>query len=601
MLEELEIRNLGSISHALFTPSHSMTAITGETGAGKSMLLSAISLISGGKAQLSRIAANADESWVQGVFCTYKDSSLANLLQSSGIYLEESDTNNSKLDVYVSRSVPKNGRSRATVSGKGVPKTLLSQISSYAITIHGQSDQLRIASKANQRDFLDIIANDSAELKEYYNAFQDWKSAKESYNRITNQESSVRQRADYLRESLEKIDHIDPKPNEDIDLIEKRNRIENAAQIIRGVSDAVSSIDASQIDYSSDSIDILHLIDNAIKALRSIRVEGLYDDILNQLDDISAQLSDIVMQLTQQLDIDESQEDLDSINARIHDLNELTRRWGPKIEDVLEWSKKARYELEDLDDSPEAIKRAKELCNEKYCDALRLAKILTEKRVDAARKLSDDVTEELKSLAMQDALLIVKVVENEKDGSGDIRLDSHGADSIEFLFKPFPASSDLPIASSASGGELSRLMLAMELVAARCRRNDNHEMTFIFDEVDAGVGGVAALELGKRLAQLAKSCQVIVVTHLAQVASFADTQYVVRKTIEHKDNSLDQNDSAADSAAASDSDSSTLLADTTITKLGYEDRVLEIARMLSGSDSKASLQHARELLENSKI
>ena len=238
---------------------------------------------------------------------------------------------------------------------------------------------------------------------------------------------------------------------------------------------------------------------------------------------------------------------------------------------------------------------------------MRLAKILTEKRVDAARKLSDDVTEELKSLAMADALLIVKVTENEKDGSGVIRLDSHGADSIEFLFKPFPASSDLPIASSASGGELSRLMLAMELVAARCRRNDNHEMTFIFDEVDAGVGGVAALELGKRLAQLAKSCQVIVVTHLAQVASFADTQYVVRKTIEHKENSLNQNDSAADSATSSDSDSdsdsdsSTLLADTTITKLGYEDRVLEIARMLSGSDSKASLQHARELLENSKI
>lgn len=592
MLEELEIRNLGPISHAVITPSYGMTAITGETGAGKSMLLSAIRLIYGGKADSSRIASFASESWAQGVFSVSKSGIVSNLLQESGIDVEESEGDDSKIDVYVSRTVPKSGRSRAVVSGCSVPKTLLDKICSQTITIHGQSDQLRIATSAKQREFLDSISCDSKELQEYSVAFKEWQDAVESYNRLINQESSSRQRADYLRESLEKIRQIDPKRNEDEELKAKRDRIENAAQIVGAISEAISSLDASQIDYGAiDSVDALHLVDNASKSIRSIRVDGDYRAIANQLDDISSQISDIVMQLAQQLDVDESQEDLDAINNRIHDLSDLTRRWGPQIDDVLEWAKKAQFELEDLDDSPEAIDRAKKACDKYYSNAKNLADKLYDLRKSAAEKFSFEVSKELESLAMQDAQLLIKVNRRKVDETGVVDLDSHGLDNVEFLFKPFPSSDYLPMGSSASGGELSRLMLAMELVAAKFNNSDSHSMTFIFDEVDAGVGGVAAVELGKRLAQLAKSSQVIVVTHLAQVASFADVQFVVRKSF---------SDSSVSGDSSNDFDSS-LVVDTTVTKLDDSQREQEIARMLSGSQSQASLEHARELLKTSKI
>ena len=592
MLEELEIRNLGPISHAVITPSYGMTAITGETGAGKSMLLSAIRLISGGKADSSRITSFASESWAQGVFSVPKSGIVSNLLQESGIDVEESEGDDSKIDVYVSRTVPKSGRSRAVVSGCSVPKTLLDKICSQTITIHGQSDQLRIATSAKQREFLDSISCDSKELQEYSVAFKEWQDSVESYNRLINQESSSRQRADYLRESLEKIRQVDPKQNEDEELKAKRDRIENAAQIVRGLGEAISALDSSQIDYGAiDSVDALHLIDNASKALRSIKVSGNYEDFASSLEDISSQISDIVMQLAQQLDVDESQEDLDAINNRIHDLSDLTRRWGPQIDDVLEWAKKAQFELEDLDDSPEAIDRAKKACDKYYANAKNLADKLYDLRKSAAEKFSFEVSKELESLAMQDAQLLIKVNRRKVDETGVVDLDSHGLDNVEFLFKPFPSSDYLPMGSSASGGELSRLMLAMELVAAKFNNSDSHSMTFIFDEVDAGVGGVAAVELGKRLAQLAKSSQVIVVTHLAQVASFADAQFVVRKSF---------SDSSVSGDSSNDFDSS-LVVDTTVTKLDDLQREQEIARMLSGSQSQASLEHARELLKTSKI
>lgn len=594
MLEELEIRNLGPISNAVITPSKGMTAITGETGAGKSMLLSAIKLISGGKADLAKVSSFADESWAQGVFSVPKSSDVAQILQESGINAEECEDDDSKEEVYVSRSVPKTGRSRSVISGYSVPKSLLESVCSHTITIHGQSDQLRIATVSKQREFLDSISCNSKELQDYELAFNKWQNAVEAYNRLINQQSSSRQRADYLRESLEKIRQVDPKPNEDENLKAKRDRIENAAQIVGSISEAISSLDASQIDYGAiDSVDALHLVDNAARAIRSIRVDGDYSAIANQLDDISSQISDIVMQLAQQLDVDESQEDLDAINNRIHDLSDLTRRWGPQIDDVLEWAKKAQFELEDLDDSPEAVARAKDLCEKTYKDAENLAEALYNTRKVVAEKFSEEVSKELESLSMPDAQLLINVSKSAKNKDGKFDLNVHGLDSVEFLFKPFPASNYLPMGSSASGGELSRLMLAMELVAAKQNRSNNQSMTFIFDEVDAGVGGVAAVELGKRLALLAKSSQVIVVTHLAQVAAFANVQFVVRKKIK----------SAADSVADSSADSgeNSSFADTTVSKLDEISRQSEIARMLSGSQSQASLDHAKELLENSKV
>lgn len=585
MLEELEIRNLGPITHALITPSAHMTAITGETGAGKSMLLSAIKLISGAKADVARVSPHAEEAWVQGVFSAPKTSEVVNTLEQAGINLEASENDENQSDIYISRTLPKSGRSRSAISGCAVPKTLLEEICSNMITIHGQSDQLRITTSAKQRELLDIVAENNELSKQYLQAYKDWQNANELCERLKNQESSARQRADYLRESLESIKNVDPRPNEDEDLRSKRDRIENAAQIVSAVSTALSCLDVSQIDYgtSVESADASSLIQRASQALQSINVDSSFSDLAQQLEDIHAQLDDIVMQLARQLDVEASEEDLDALNARIHDLSELTRRWGPTLKDVLDWAQKAQFELEDLDDSPEAIERANAKCQKCYEKAFELAKKLHETRLIAANKLSKDVSEELSSLAMQDAELHIKVYSRQEDISGFVQLNTYGFDEVEFLFRPFPSSPDLPMGKSASGGELSRLMLAMELVIAKVSKRDDKMMTFIFDEVDAGVGGKAAVELGKRLAQLAKHAQVIVVTHLPQVASFANVQFAVQKK---------QSGNIADNDIFDG-------VDTTVTKLEGIAREQEIARMLDGSESQTSLEHARELLNTS--
>ena len=585
MLEELEIRNLGPIAHALIAPSAHMTAITGETGAGKSMLLSAIKLISGGKADSARVSVNAKEAWVQGVFSVPKSSEVEDIVNQAGINLETSENNINQSDMYVSRTIPQEGRSRATLSGCAVPKTLLEKVSSQLVTIHGQSDQLRLATCAKQREVLDKIANNSELLKKYTQAYRDWKEAKAVCERLENQESSARQRADYLRESLTRIRDVNPRPNEDEELRSRRERIENAAQIINSVSTALASLDSSQIDYGAaeSSEDALTLIDKASQALRSANINSSFGEIVNQLDDIRSQIDDVVMQLAQQLDVDANEEDLDALNSRIHDLTELTRRWGPTLDNVLDWAEKVQFELEDLDDSPEAIEKARATCNKRYIEALNIAEELYSTRVKAAEKLSDEVSEELSSLAMKGAELIIQV-NSRKNSTSTEKLDSYGIDDIEFLFRPFPASPNLPMSKSASGGELSRLMLAIELVISKFSENDNKTMTFIFDEVDSGVGGVAAVELGKRLAQLAKHAQVIVVTHLPQVASFANVQLAVKKSL-------------VENATSESADE---CADTTVMQLEGDAREEEIARMLSGSNSQTSLNHARELLETSR-
>lgn len=282
----------------------------------------------------------------------------------------------------------------------------------------------------------------------------------------------------------------------------------------------------------------------------------------------------MVFSLSGEVDNEASVEDLDAINGRIHELDELTRRWGPELSrrDHVEGQGRIRFggfgRL--AGKGRTAGSRTRQLLEA----AKKAAQTVSKRRRAAAKELASKVTAELDSLAMGTSKLEIRVAEREQ-------LDATGADDIEFLFTPFPGSPQLPMGKSASGGELSRLMLALELVAAEkhvVAGGTVPPMTFIFDEVDAGVGGKAAVELGARLAKLAQSAQVLVVTHLPQVASWADEQYVVAKG-ETKDGSIA----------------------TTISQVRGDERVHEIARMLSGSESETSLEHAEELLKSSVL
>lgn len=565
MLEELEIHNLGPIRSALIAPAGGMTAITGETGAGKSMLLSAIRLISGGPSDGGRVSVGASEAWAQGVFEVASSPAAVAVAHEAGFEPEDGE-------LFLSRKVPASGRSRSMLSGRSVPRSVLGSIAAELVTIHGQADQLRIASSVRQREFLDRYAGDDVALAAYGKAWNALRAMDERLERLSSQESSMRQQADYLRESIERINRIDPQPGEMTELRARRDRIENAAEIAEGVNRALSALDASQVVDDVESSSATDLIDRASQALRAIHVDGMFSELADRLDSISTDLSDVVFTLSGEVDNDLGMEDLDAINGRIHELDDLIRRWGPELSDVIAWRDQAVFDLEDLDASPEKVSQLQAEREKLFGEALKAARAVSKRRVAAAKELAAKVTAELESLAMSGSKLEIRVSERE-------HLDASGADGIDFLFTPFPGSPQMPMGKSASGGELSRLMLALELVAAEkhvVAGGSVPPMTFIFDEVDAGVGGKTAVELGARLAKLAQSAQVIVVTHLPQVASWADEQYVVAK---------------------GETDNGSIA--TTINQVRGEARVHEIARMLSGSESEASLEHAEELLKSS--
>ena len=460
------------------------------------------------------------------------------------------------------------------LSGRSVPRSVLASVAAELVTIHGQADQLRIATVSRQREFLDRYAGDEVALAAYGKTWNALRAMDERLERLSSQESSMRQQADYLRESIERINRVDPQPGEMDELRARRDRIENAAEIAEGVTRALGALDASQVADDVESASAADLIDRASQALRAIHVEGVFSELADRLDSISTDLSDVVFSLSGEVDNEASVEDLDAINGRIHELDELTRRWGPELSDVITWRDKAVYDLEDLDASPEKVEQLEAERAQLLEAAEKAAQAVSKRRRAAAKELASKVTAELDSLAMGTSKLEIRVAEREQ-------LDATGADDIEFLFTPFPGSPQLPMGKSASGGELSRLMLALELVAAEkhvVAGGTVPPMTFIFDEVDAGVGGKAAVELGARLAKLAQSAQVLVVTHLPQVASWADEQYVVAKG-ETDDGSIA----------------------TTINQVRGEARVHEIARMLSGSESETSLEHAEELLKSSVL
>ncbi|MDF7663740.1 DNA repair protein RecN [Bifidobacterium sp. ESL0763] len=633
MLEELEVRNLGPIRSAMLRPGKGMTAITGETGAGKSMLLSALRMISGDSAKVARVSPKADKAWAQGIFDVDPNGAAAGIARDSEVLADEGQADPDPdeaghLELFLTRTVPVSGRSRAVLCGHSVPRALLGDVARELVTIHGQADQLRIASAARQREFLDMVAEDGKELEKYRKAWSALQQADERLAKLTGQEAETRARADYLRDSIKQINDVDPKPGEEKDLKEKRARIEHAAEIAKGVGSALSALDASQVDTETDEAGASDAITHAIQALRTIHAGDAFGEAADRLESLNADLSDIVFSLSNEMGEDVSDEGLDAINARIHQLDELTRRWGPELEDVIAWRDKAAFEVEDLDASPEKVDELRQQRRQAFDAALKAARSLGSKREAAARDLAKTVTGELSSLAMAGAKLEIVVTHRgdadsrgkagaaarrkagkakgatpalasdksaktrdsgEADGqrSPTWPLDANGSDDIEFLFTPFPGSPRLPMGKSASGGELSRLMLALELSAAQKRSASSaaSDMTFIFDEVDAGVGGKAAVELGRRLAKLAASSQVIVVTHLAQVASWADTQFVVAKGKDGKDGK----------AAAGGE------VRTTVEEVTGDARVHEIARMLSGSESATSLDHAKELLSSSRL
>ncbi len=556
MIEEILIRDLGVISEAKLEFGPGLTVLTGETGAGKTMVLNALGLLLGERSDSSAIRKGQEQAFVEGRWLL-ADSAVTRIRQL-GIELEDAE-------LLVNRSVSAEGRSRAALSGKSVPVGILSEIGEQLVVVHGQSDQIRLRSAAAQREALDQFAG--AELAkvmtEYTSVYANWKQAASRLSEITTQLEARSREADQIRSAVEELTSLDPKPEEDIELAEKASKLTHLEELRIAATAAHNQLSSEGFDDSSDAITLIG------KARRSLEAVSEHDPELaalaQQLKEIGFSLNETSASISgylASLDSEGSQE-LERVQQRRADLTSAMRKYGPTLEEVISYFENSGARLLELDSSDKEIQELTALEQSLGKQATSLAKTITELRTKAASALAKSVTGELAALAMTGASLQVTVSQGSE-------LGANGADQVAILLSAYPGAEPRPLGKGASGGELSRIMLAIEVVLA----GSELAPTFIFDEVDAGVGGAAATEVGKRLATLAQNSQVIVVTHLPQVAAFATRHLRVLKSVSDQYTSTD------------------------VVHLEGEAVVEELARMLSGlSESESGKTHAKELLE----
>ncbi|MFE2875004.1 DNA repair protein RecN [Streptomyces roseus] len=565
----MRIRSLGVIDDAVVELSPGFTAVTGETGAGKTMVVTSLGLLLGGRADPALVRIGAKAAVVEGRIVMRPGAPAAVRAEEAGAELDDGA-------LLISRTVSAEGRSRAHVGGRSVPVGLLAELADDLVAVHGQTDQQGLLRPARQRQALDRYAGDAVAvpLEKYGAAYRRLRAVAAELDEITTRARERAQEADLLRFGLEEIAAVEPLAGEDAELAAEAERLGHAESLASAAQMAHAALAGDVED--PEGVDANTLVAGAHRALDAVRShDPALGALAERIGELGILLSDVAGELAGYADdLDADPLRLAAVEERRAALTQLTRKYGDSIDSVLEWAERGSARLLELDGDDERIT---ELTAER--DGLRselslLAQALTDARVEAATRFASAVTAEMASLAMPHARVTIDVrqVEDpegvEVDGR-PVAYGPSGTDEVELLLAPHPGAQPRPIAKGASGGELSRVMLAVEVVFA----GSDPVPTYLFDEVDAGVGGKAAVEVGRRLAKLAKSAQVVVVTHLPQVAAFADRQLLVEKT----------NDGSVTRSG--------------VKVLEGEDRVRELSRMLAGhEDSVSARAHAEELL-----
>lgn len=549
MIENLSIRSLGVISSAQLELTKGFTAITGETGAGKTMLLTGLGLLLGERADSSVVRSGEKQLVVEGRIIS-ADKNLHARLEDLGAEVEAGE-------ILINRIVSSDGRSKAAIGGISVPVSVLNSVAQELVAVHGQSEQIRLRSLAKQRDALDAFGGEKLlqALSAYSQVFQQYKELQQRLERLRSSSEQDAFKIERLKEQIAELQRIAPVEGELQEVSGQLERLSNVESLRLAASEVYEIVAGEELDVRSQ-------LGRAKRTLESSSDPKLRD-LAQQIADATAVVNEIALDISSYLtDLDADPQTLDALQRRKAELTALERKYGSTSDELSQLLPSLQAELLDLDSSDEQLEKLEIQLAATESHLAKAAGQLSELRISAAEKLAKSVSEELAKLAMADAKLSISV-----SPSGEF--DSFGADRVEFLLMNHAGSEPRPLSKGASGGELSRIMLAIELVLA----GKQPLPTMIFDEVDAGVGGAAAVELGRRLKKLADSTQVIVVTHLPQVAAFADQQIQIFK------------DQSGGVSASS------------VRVLSSEERVKELARMLSGSsDSEVALSHAKELL-----
>jgi len=562
MLHELHIRNLGVIEEATAEFSTGLSVVTGETGAGKTMVVSSLRLLSGNRADASRVRNGADKASVEGIFSA-DSPAVEELVDQVGGYIDEGE-------VIASRTVNATGRSRAHLAGKTVAAGVLGEFAGHVITIHGQNDQMRLLDPVRQLGALDDYAGLADTVAEYREKRAEWLRLDKDLRRRMAARRDLALESETLQRAVEAIDDIDPQPGEDAEVKAQIKRLQAADDIRAGLQRAQAALDGldgmGSGDDFGDSEGAGALVSQAANELSGLvdpDDEGdSFSDLADRLNEVGVLLGDISSEIGQALLDVPDPDELDGLLQRQTQLREL-RKYAVDVDGALAWRDQARERLASMDVSDEALQKLQDEVASAREVASAIAGKLSGARVRASKKFSKAVTEEIRGLHMS-AEIRVDVRQQEE-------LGPHGLDEVEFQL--VQGGNVNPLAGSASGGELSRVMLALEVVLAA---GSDGGRTMVFDEVDAGVGGKAAVEIGRRLAKLAIENQVIVVTHLPQVAAFGDAHVYVAKA------------TSKDSVTSS------------VRTLSEDERTEELSRMLAGLESETGRAHAEELMAMAK-
>jgi len=583
VLEELRLTSLGVIDETVLELGPGFTVVTGETGAGKTMVVTALGLLLGARADSGLVRGGARQARIEGRVHlpadgadggSHADREAAAAVRSR---VDELGGDIDDDSLLLTRTVSAEGRSRAVLGGAAVPIGRLGEISDLLVAVHGQSDQHRLLRAGHQRDALDRYAGPelAAVADRCADGYRRLRSAERELADVTATSRERAREAEMLRLGLEELEAAALEPGEDEALLAEEGRLAHADALRSAAQEA-----QLQLTGDDDTIgeDALARLDQAKRALQRVREhDGEVAALADRLAELTYLASDLGTEVAgYAASVDADPVRLGHVQERRALITSLGRKYGDTVDEMLAWGEQAAKRMVELEGTDDRIAELREEARAARTDLEGLALQLSRLRHEAAERLADAVTEELTALAMPHARITVRVHQREVEHDGllvdgrQVAFGRHGVDEIEMLLAANAESEPRPLDKGASGGELSRVMLALEVVLA----DRNPVPTLVFDEVDAGVGGRAAIEIGRRLARLSRRAQVLVVTHLPQVAAFADRHYVVVKS----------DDGIVTRSGLHD--------------LGAEARVQELSRMLAGvDDSEAAQTHAQELLE----
>lgn len=562
MIEEIRIEDLGVIAGAAVRPGPGLTAITGETGAGKTMVLTGLDLLLGGRAETSLVRTGAERAVAEGVFVVDPDGPVAHRAREAGAEVDADGT------LVVARTL--GTRSRAHLGGRTVPQAVLAELAEHLVTVHGQADQVRLRSPRRQREALDAFAGDAhrALLAEYRSVWSERQRVTTELEDLTANTVERAREAELLRLGLAEIERVEPVAGEDVALAEEAERLGHVEEIRAAAWRAHVAVTGTDEPDAPPGAAVL-VAQGRADLLAAAAHDATLGALAERLAEAGFLLEDVGAELAAHVDgLAADPARLEEVQRRRAELAHLARAHGGSVAGALAWAQEAGLRLLDLDGGEDRVTDLQDRVADLTARLDALADRLSAGRATAAERLAAAVSDELAGLAMAGARLEVALT--------PVEPGPWGAEDVELLLVPHAGAPARPLGQGASGGELSRVMLAIE-VSLAAADDAARPATFVFDEVDAGVGGRAAVEVGRRLAELARGSQVLVVTHLAQVAAFADVHLVVTK-----------------------SGGAVTVAD--VAAVTGPDRVAELARMLSGQeDSDAALQHAAELLERSVV